>query len=82
MIKVTRQVTREMGERDYRTRKPFVLQLEKGGLLVRIKPKGARTWYTVTVKQIYMMGAANRAAQIKAERKEARERKKKERQGL
>ena len=73
MIRVNRPVVREMGETDYRTRQPFVLRLEVGGRLVKIKTKGSRKWYTVTLKQIWMLGAANRAAEIKAEKKARRE---------
>ena len=80
MITVKRTITRETAEIDYRTRKPFVIQLVPGGKLLRIKTKGARRWFIVTVKQIWMQGAVNRAAELRAERKAAREAKRKERQ--
>jgi hypothetical protein len=59
--------------------KPFVIKINEGGKTVSIKIKGKRTWFTVTVKQIWTMGAWNRAAEIKAERKAAREAKKRAR---
>lgn len=81
MIRVNRSVTRETAEVDYRTGKPLVIRLCQGGRLVKIKPKGSRTWYSVTVKQVYMMGAKNKAAEIRAEKKARREARRKEREG-
>jgi hypothetical protein len=69
MITLKRNVTRETNLIDYRTRKPIVIQLVEGGDIVRIKAKGARTWYSVTYQQIWVLGAQNRAAEIRAERK-------------
>ncbi len=77
MIEVKRPVTRVTTEIDYRTRKPLVIQLVPGGKLVRIKVKGERNWFTVTMKQLYMLGASNRASEIKAEKKARREERKK-----
>lgn len=65
MITVNRPVTRQMSEVDYRTRQPFVLQLVPGGRLVRIKTKGSRTWYTVTIQQIWQAGARNRLIEVR-----------------
>jgi hypothetical protein len=80
MIPVRRAVTREMADRDHRTGKPFVLRLVEGGRLVRIKVKGARTWFTVTVKQIWYLGAQNEVAERRARKKAEREARKREKQ--
>ena len=63
MIKVTKNLFRETSEVDPRTSRPIVLQLVEGGKLVKLKLKGERTWYTVTVKQLWMLGAQNRASE-------------------
>lgn len=68
MVRIERQVVRETAEVDYRTRRPFVIQLVPGGRLVRIKVKGYRHWFTVTIKQIWLQGAMNRAAELRAEK--------------
>jgi hypothetical protein len=73
VIEVTRDVTRQTSEYDHRTRKPLVIRLVEGGKLVRLKVKGTRRWYTVTVKQIWLQGALNRAAELRAEKKARRE---------
>ena len=73
MIRVNRPVVRETGHTDYRTRKPYVIRLEVGGRLVRVKVKGQRKWYTVTVEQIVAMGAMNLVQQKRAERKARRQ---------
>ncbi len=82
MIKVNRAVTRETGILDHRTRRPLVLQLVPGGKLVRIKVKGSRRWYAVTVGQILLQGALNKAAELRAEKKARREEQRRRRQGL
>jgi hypothetical protein len=79
MIKINRQLTRETGELDYRSKKPFVIQLVPGGKLLRIKTKGQRRWYTVTIAQIYHQGAMNKAIELKAEKKARREARRMER---
>jgi hypothetical protein len=68
-----RAVTRETGE-TYQGR-PLIIRLEAGGRLVRIRQKGRRVSYTVTIQQIWMQGARNKAADLvreKAERRAAR----------
>lgn len=81
MIQVTRPVTRQTAEIDHRTRKPLVIQLVPGGRLVRVKPKGSRKWYTVTVRQIYLQGALNLVAEKRAAKRAEREARKREREG-
>lgn len=68
MTNLDRAIVRVTSEYDHRTRKPLVIRLEEGGRLVRIKVKGARTWYTVTVREIWVAGARNKAAELRAER--------------
>ena len=68
MIHLTRPVTRETCARDQRTGRPYVIQLPTGGKMVRIKLKGTRTWYTLTIEQLFMQGARNAAADIRHER--------------
>jgi hypothetical protein len=65
MIRLTRPVTRESCARDQRTGRPYVIQLPPGGKIVRVKLKGTRTWYTVTIEQLFMQGARNAAAEIR-----------------
>ncbi len=72
MIGVTRTITRVTDVIDHRTNQPFVLQLVAGGKLVRIRPKGCRRWFTVTVRQIWMEGARNAVAEQQAGRRAAR----------
>ncbi len=79
MIEVTRALTRQLGETDYRRKKPYVLQLVPGGKLIRIKVKGERTWYTCSVKQIFQLAVNNRAAELRALKREKREQRRKER---
>lgn len=80
MIGLKRPVVRETTEYDYRTKKPFVIRLEIGGKLVKIKVKGSRSWYTVPVKQIWVMGAANEAVRVREEKQARREAKRRERE--
>ena len=73
--KLDRPVVRETSERDHRTGKPLIIKLEAGGKLVKLKVKGERSWYTVTIKQILVMGAQNLVAEqrrLKAEAKAAK----------
>ena len=81
MIEVTRTLTRQLGELDYRRRQPYVIQLVPGGRLIKIKVKGERTWYVVTVKQLFQMGVNNRAADLRAQKQARREERRKERRG-
>jgi hypothetical protein len=81
MVKVDRAVVRETAEIDYRTRKPFVLMLVPGGRLLKIKVKGSRSWFTVTVKQVWQAGAQNRAVELRAEKAARRKERKAGRNG-
>lgn len=68
MTGLHRPITRLTAELDYRTRQPFVVRLEAGGHLIRIRPRGTRTWLTVTVLQLYQLAAETRAREVRAER--------------
>jgi hypothetical protein len=68
-----RPITRLTSETDYRRRKPFVIRLERGGMLVRIKTLGSRTWFTVTVKQIYQLACETKVRLERAEKRRRRE---------
>ena len=81
MIELRRPVTRVTAERDHRTGRPLVIRLEEGGRLVRMRAKGTRRWYTVSVKEIWLCGARNRAQEIRAERKARKEERKRQREG-
>jgi hypothetical protein len=71
-LPTSRAIVRQTAERDHRTGKPLLVRLELGGHLVRVKVKGERRWYTVTVSQLWMLGAKNRAAEIRQQKAEAR----------
>lgn len=71
MITLTRPVTRLSGCRDHRG-KQLVIRLEEGGTLVRIRTKGSRLWYTVSVQQIWRQAAMNRLGEVREERKQKR----------
>lgn len=62
---------------EHHTGRPFVVRIDEGARSVSIKLKGCRTWFTVTIKQLYTMGGWNAAAAIRAERKRLREEKRK-----
>ena len=79
MIKVTRRVTRETAEVDGRTGQPVIVSLEPGGRLIRLRAKGSRTYYTVTIRQAWVMGAHNAAQDLKRRKSEAKEQRKQER---
>jgi hypothetical protein len=53
-------------------RRPFIVLLEVGGKLLRIKPKGTRRWYSVDYASIYRLGVKIRAAELQEERKQRR----------
>jgi len=72
VTKLTRAVVREVAEIDTRTRKPLVIRLEEGGKLIRIRAKGDRMWYTASIRQLFNLGAQNRANEIKSEREKRR----------
>lgn len=89
MTGLERPVVRRTAEIDHVTRKPFVVRLESGGRLVKVKTFGSRTWFSVTVKQLYQLAvqtAVNERARQKrlereARRKVTRERHRVERSG-
>jgi hypothetical protein len=58
-------------------RRPFVVLLEVGGRVLRIKPKGTRHWYTVPYEEIYRAGVRIRSQELKTARAEAKAAKKK-----
>lgn len=80
MTPLQRAVTRVTAVMDARTRKPLVVRLEVGGQLLRIRPKGDRSWYTVTYQQIAVLGARNKAAELKAVRLAEKAARKKEKE--
>ena len=80
MIRCKRRVVRETSEIHGPTGKPYVVRLDAGGRTVSIKIKGTRTWYVVTVKQIWTTGGWNAAAVLRAARKAKRDEKRRERQ--
>lgn len=59
--------------------RPILVLLEEGGRLIRLRAKGTRTWYTITVEQAYWAGVHNAAQEQRRLREEAR-RARKERQ--
>lgn len=68
MTGLHRPITRLTTTIDYRTRQPFVIRLEAGGQLLRIRPRGTRTWFTVTVLQLWQIAAETRAREVRYER--------------
>ena len=79
--KLTRAVVRETSEIDHRTRKPYIIKLEEGGKLVKLKVKGERSWYTVTVRQLVVLGGRNKVEEERRLKAERRAAKKAEREG-
>lgn len=67
-----RATVRLTSEIDRRTRRPFVLRLELGGQLVRIRTAGSRTWLTVTVGQIWQLACDTEARRKRLEKYQAR----------
>lgn len=80
MIRLTRPVTRETGERDQRTGRPIVLTLEQGGRLVRLRAKGCRKTYAVPIKEIWLLGARIAAQEIRQAKAVERERRRRKRE--
>lgn len=78
MIVVSRPVLRVTREIHPQTGKHLVIRIDPNGRTVSIKVKGTRTWYTVTLRQIFAQGGWNKAAQIRAERKARKEQRKHE----
>jgi hypothetical protein len=79
MTSLHRPITRLTSVIDYRTHQPFVVRLEAGGQLIRIRPRGSRTWFTVTVLHLWQTAAEVKARidradrlRLKAERKALR----------
>lgn len=66
----TRPVRRETRSIDTTRsgRRPLVVMLEVGGKILRIRPRGTRTWYTVTYEDIYRLATRNRMQEIQRER--------------
>jgi hypothetical protein len=56
--------------RERRNVRPIVIELHT--TFVRVRPKGMRTFYTVTYDQIYMTGARNQAEERRREKAEAK----------
>ena len=80
MTPLRRPVVRVTSTYDYRTRKPYVVRLEQGGELVRIKIFGGRSWLTVTIKQLWQLACETKAKIERAEKRRLKELLKKERQ--
>ena len=53
MTKVTRPVRRETGY-SYRGR-PIMLLLEEGGKLIRLREKGRRRWFTISIETVFWL---------------------------
>lgn len=81
MIRLNRTVRRQTAEIEPRSRRPLVIELIEGGRLVRIREKGRRTGYTVTYQQIFVLGARNRAVELKLAKQQRREERRKQRNG-
>jgi len=77
-----RAVVRVTSEVDHRTRRPFVVRLEAGGHLIRVKTLGSRTWFTVTVKQLWQLACETRAREVRAEKMRLREERRAQRKAL
>jgi hypothetical protein len=72
MTKATRPVRRETlsSVRAARALRPLVIEILP--TYMRIKPKGMRTYYTVTYDQLYTLGAKNAAETARREKMEKR----------
>jgi hypothetical protein len=77
-----RGIVRITTEIDRRTRRPFVLRLELGGQLVRIRTAGSRSWLTVTVGQIWQLACDTEARRKRLEKYQARLERRKQRRDL
>ena len=78
MIIAKRRVIRVSSEVHHSGRN-YVIRINEGGRTISVKLKGTRTWYTITVKQAFTMGAWNLAAQIRAEKKRKKQERREER---
>ena len=72
MTNTAKPVRRETFSRVRAVRDSRPLVIELHSTFVRVRPKGMRTFYTVTYDQIYNTGAKNAAEQMRRERLEKR----------
>ncbi len=82
MTPCKRRVVRVTNEINGPSMRPYVIRLDPGGKTVSIKIKGKRSWFTVSIRQIWTMGAWNAAAVIRAEKKRKKEERKKLRESM
>ena len=78
MITCKRRVLRVTSEINGPSGKPYVVRINEGGKTISIKIKGRRTWFTIPIRQLWTVGAWNKAAEIRAEKKRKREEKKRQ----
>jgi len=71
-----RATTRVTSQIDRWSGKPLVVRLEQGGFLVRVKPLGCRTWFTVTVMQLFQYACETKVRLEQAEKRRRREERK------
>jgi hypothetical protein len=71
MIRVNRQVVRELGISDHRGRR-LVLKLCEGGFNLAMKTKGSRGWLVLPLAAVWRLAGQLEADRIRAERKAAR----------
>ncbi len=76
MTKTIRPVRRETlsSVRESRLSRPLIIEL--CSTYLRIRPKGRRYYYTVTYDQVWNIGAANAAKQLREAKAEARKQRK------
>lgn len=72
VTKLTRAVERQTAEVDQRTRRPIIIRLEAGGRILKLRAKGSRGHYVVTVAQLWLLGAKNRAVELRLEKEQKR----------
>lgn len=72
MIIAKRRVLR-MSTELHHSGRPYVVRINEGARTISVRLKGLRTWYTITVKQAFTMGAWNLSAQLRAEKKRLKE---------
>jgi len=73
MTKVTRPVRRETGY-SYRGR-PIMLLLEEGGKLIRLREKGRRRWFTISIETVFWLAVRTETEAEKQRRREERRQK-------
>lgn len=66
----TKPVQRETRELDLTRggRRPLVVRLERGGKVLKIRPKGTRTWFPVTWGDVFRLALRAYAIERKAAR--------------